>query len=99
MTHQRPWLVALGFGLLHGFGFAGALSEVGLPGSAIPVALLLFNLGVEAGQLLFIAAVLGGWALLERTPARRLENAWAAPAYCIGTLSAYWTIQRIAAFW
>jgi hypothetical protein len=99
LTHQRPWLVALSFGLLHGFGFAGALSEVGLPASAIPVALLLFNLGVEGGQILFIASVLTCSSLLERTPARRLENAWVAPAYCIGALSAYWTLQRVAAFW
>ena len=56
---RAPWLVAFAFGLLHGFGFAGALSEVGMPAGHIPVALLFFNLGVEVGQLLFVAAVLG----------------------------------------
>ena len=61
LAAQMPWIVAFIFGLLHGFGFAGALSEVGLPEGHIPVALLFFNLGVEAGQLLFVAAVLASW--------------------------------------
>ena len=56
LTEQWPWVVSFMFGLLHGFGFAGALSEVGLPQMAIPVALLFFNVGVEIGQLLFVAA-------------------------------------------
>lgn len=99
VTHRKPWLVALVFGLLHGFGFAGALAQVGLPESAIPVALLLFNLGVEAGQILFISGVLLGGFLRMRLPARRIENAWAAPTYCIGALAAYWTIARVASFW
>ena len=67
-TARRPWAVALIFGLLHGFDFAGALSDVGLPSQAIPVALLFFNLGVEIGQLAFIAAVLGITALARRVP-------------------------------
>ena len=99
MTHRRPWLVALAFGLLHGFGFAGALAEVGLPGSAIPLALLLFNLGVEAGQVVFIAAALLGWALLKKLSHTRLDDAWAVPTYSIGALAAYWTVERVAAFW
>src|SRR4029453_8832671 len=57
LTERWPWVVAFVFGLLHGLGFAGALHEIGLPQHAIPVALLLFNVGVEIGQLLFIAAV------------------------------------------
>ena len=94
----QPWIVAFAFGLLHGLGFAGALAEVGLPQHAIPLALLCFNVGVEIGQLLFIAAVLGiGLA------ARRLAIPWPAWAaglapYVIGTLAAYWTIERVAAF-
>ena len=60
LTARFPWIVAFTFGLLHGFGFASALSEVGLPQTAIPVALLFFNVGVEIGQLLFIATVLAG---------------------------------------
>ncbi len=99
MTHQRPWLVALAFGLLHGFGFAGALSEIGLPASAIPLALLMFNLGVEAGQIAFIGVVLAGGALYHRVTVARLRHAWAVPAYCIGAVAAYWTLERVASFW
>lgn len=96
LTRERPWLVALVFGLLHGFGFAGALSEIGLPQHAIPLALLFFNLGVEAGQLLFIAVVLGAWALLRRV--RWPEWAWRVPVYAIGSVAAFWTIERLAGF-
>ena len=102
LTQRWPWLVAFAFGLLHGLGFAGALAEVGLPPLSIPTALLFFNVGVEIGQLLFIAAVLaliggGRWAL------RRL--AWAQPAwlgkvvpYAIGSVASFWMIQRVSAF-
>ena len=58
LAARMPWIVAFTFGLLHGFGFAGALSEVGLPQGHIPVALFFFNVGVEIGQLLFVGAVL-----------------------------------------
>ncbi len=98
LTARAPWIVAFAFGLLHGFGFAGALSEVGLPQGQIPVALLFFNLGVEAGQLLFIAAVLSAMALvrlLRRPLPRWIE--W-APAYAIGTVAMFWVIQRIGQF-
>ncbi|CAB3801259.1 HupE/UreJ family protein [Pararobbsia alpina] len=97
-TARLPWLVAFVFGLLHGLGFAGALTEVGLPQVDIPLALLTFNLGVEAGQLSFIAAVFSAMAL-----ARRLR--WTAPrwwsplpSYAIGTLAMFWVIQRVTAF-
>jgi hypothetical protein len=98
LASRAPWVVAFVFGLLHGLGFAGALSEVGLPTNAIPVALLFFNLGVEVGQLCFIAGVLMLIAAsrnLRRPPVR-----WAAPlpAYAIGAVAAYWTIERISAF-
>ncbi|HET6564167.1 MAG TPA: HupE/UreJ family protein, partial [Xanthomonadales bacterium] len=85
ITRRWPWLVAFTFGLLHGFGFAGALSEIGLPQHAIPFALLFFNLGVEAGQLLFIAAVLLCWALLRRI--RWPEWIWRVPVYAIGSMA------------
>lgn len=95
---RAPWVVAFAFGLLHGFGFAGALSEVGLPAGHIPVALLFFNFGVEIGQLLFVALVLCIAALfrLARNPLPR----WAtvAPAYVIGSLAMFWVIERVAAF-
>lgn len=98
LTFRQPWIVAFLFGLLHGLGFAGALSEVGLPANAIPLALLFFNLGVEIGQLLFIAGVLAIVAGMRRVPVR--PPAWAsqAPVYAIGTVAAYWTIERISGF-
>jgi hypothetical protein len=95
---QAPWIVAFAFGLLHGFGFAGALSEVGLPAGHIPVALLFFNVGVEAGQLLFVAVVLSLAALVAL--GRRPLPHWAslAPAYLIGSVAMFWVIQRVSAF-
>jgi hydrogenase/urease accessory protein HupE len=98
LAAQMPWIVAFIFGLLHGFGFAGALSEVGLPEGHIPVALLFFNLGVEAGQLLFVAAVLALAAGFRRT--RMAWPRWAGlvPPYAIGSLAMFWVIQRVAAF-
>ena len=68
LTARRPWIVAFAFGLLHGFGFAGALHEIGLPQTDIPLALLFFNVGVEVGQLIFIAAVLAVIAVARRIP-------------------------------
>ncbi len=102
LTVKYPWVVAFTFGLLHGFGFAGALSEIGLPHSSIPIALLFFNVGVEIGQLLFIACVFAVIAL-ARHIARRINVpqpawAWAVPPYAIGGVAAFWVIQRIAAF-
>ncbi|MDX1556360.1 MAG: HupE/UreJ family protein [Xanthomonadales bacterium] len=96
LTQRWPWLVAFVFGLLHGFGFAGALSEIGLPEHAIPLSLLFFNLGVEAGQLLFVAGALLVWIVFRRL---RLPS-WtrALPVYAIGSLAAFWTIERTAGF-
>jgi hypothetical protein len=97
LTARFPWLVAFSFGLLHGFGFAGALSEVGVPQKAVPLALLFFNVGVEIGQLLFIASVLSlGW--LVRRAALRSPAWWPrAAAYGIGSVAAFWLVQRTAA--
>jgi hypothetical protein len=94
LTLRHPWIVAFAFGLLHGFGFASGLTTMGLPRAEIPAALLLFNLGVEAGQMLFVVLMV----LLARA-FRTLEIRWprwaeAVPAYTVGTLGAYWTIQR-----
>lgn len=102
LTERFPWVIAFTFGLLHGFGFASALSEVGLPQSAIPLALLFFNVGVEIGQLLFIASVFTVIAL-ARQATRRIgmsqpEWAWRVPPYAIGSIAVFWIIQRIAAF-
>jgi hypothetical protein len=98
LTARAPWLVAFTFGLLHGLGFAGALSEIGLPEGQIPLALLFFNIGVEIGQLLFIAAMLGVFAMVRR--ARSSWPRWGglvAP-YAIGSIAMFWVIERVAAF-
>ena len=95
---RAPWLMAIVFGLLHGMGFAGALAEVGLPAGEIPVALFAFNAGIEIGQLLFVVAVLVlRWALRDRMESRPLWSRW-VPAYTIGSLAAWWSLERAAAF-
>ena len=106
-TARWPWLVAFAFGLLHGLGFAGALSEIGLPHHAIPVALLFFNIGVELGQLAFAVAVLAAFQILARLSNEVLRsqgskaNIWvrAAAAYCIGGVASFWLIERVNGFW
>jgi hypothetical protein len=101
LTRRHPWLIAFAFGLLHGLAFAGALSQVGLPPGAEPQALFLFNVGVEIGQLTFIAAALGVMALLRLARPRlgfvSAGVARLAPAYAIGGAAAFWLIERIAA--
>jgi hydrogenase/urease accessory protein HupE len=94
-TLRHPWVVAFAFGLLHGFGFASGLTAMGLPRAELPLALLLFNVGVEIGQLAFVAGVL----LLVRA-FRKLQIDWprwqrVLPGYAVGSLGAYWTIQRV----
>jgi hydrogenase/urease accessory protein HupE len=96
LTIRHPWVVAFAFGLLHGFGFAGALTDAGLPRAELPLALLSFNIGVEIGQVAFVALVL----LMQRS-FWQLEMRWPtwferAPGYLVGSLGAFWTIQRIA---
>jgi len=102
LTERWPWIVAFTFGLLHGFGFAGALSEVGLPQTAIPVALLFFNVGVKVGQLLFIAAILSLMALwrwfVRRETIPEPAWAWRIAPYSIGGVAAFWMVQRITGF-
>jgi hypothetical protein len=102
LTRRRPWLVALLFGLLHGFAFAGALAEIGLPRGAAVEALFLFNVGVELGQLLFIAAaaaVLVAVGRLAQIAGAAPSPRWArlAPSYAIGALSASWFLERLGA--
>jgi hydrogenase/urease accessory protein HupE len=107
LTARAPWLVAFVFGLLHGLGFAGALREVGLPQTEIPIALLFFNVGVEVGQLAFIAAVVAGLTVIARLARPRpgagglvsTERLVRTPlAYLIGCTAAYWTIDRTIGF-
>ncbi len=99
MAERFPWLVAFIFGLLHGFGFAGALTEIGLPGQSIPLALLFFNVGVEVGQLTFVAVVVGaGWLLRQVIEKNSLISYGKIVAsYTIGSIAAFWTIERIVA--
>jgi hydrogenase/urease accessory protein HupE len=99
MAQRYPWLIAFVFGLLHGFGFAGALSEVGLPQSDIPLALLFFNIGVEVGQLIFVAAVLLASVAIRQVNFTLLRRGEIALTYAIGGLAAFWTIERVAGFW
>jgi hydrogenase/urease accessory protein HupE len=98
LTRRYPWLIAFTFGLLHGLAFAGALSQIGLPPKAAPQALFLFNVGVEIGQLMFIAAAITAMRLyaLARDRFGWREAAWvhAAPSYVIGGLASYWLIER-----
>ena len=96
ITIRHPWVVAFAFGLLHGFGFASGLSALGVPAADIPWALVMFNVGVEIGQLSFVLLIL----LLERS-FRQLEIRWprwvqALPGYTVGSLGAFWTVQRAA---
>jgi HupE / UreJ protein len=95
-TIRHPWVVAFSFGLLHGFGFASALTSAGLPRPELPLALVSFNVGVEVGQLSFVALILA----LEQS-FRILEVRWprcvqALPGYTVGSLGAFWTVQRVA---
>ena len=99
MAVRQPWVVAFIFGLLHGFGFAGALSATGLPQNSIAPALFFFNVGVEAGQLMFITTVLLAMLVLRRFITRIPESLHKIPPYAIGSLAMFWTIQRIASFW
>jgi hydrogenase/urease accessory protein HupE len=98
LAQRWPWAIAFVFGLLHGLGFAGALSEIGLPEQAIPVALLFFNVGVELGQLLFVGSFVV-LAVLARRVALPMSP-WTArlSAYGIGAVAAFWTIERVAGF-
>jgi hypothetical protein len=98
LTERYPWVIAFVFGLFHGLGFAGALSEIGVPQHEVPLALFMFNVGVETGQLIFIAAVLSAMALFRRLPLRAPEGAWRVAPYTIGGLAAFWTIQRVMSF-
>jgi hypothetical protein len=101
-TEHYPWVVAMTFGLFHGLGFAGALSEVGLPQHEIPLALLMFNIGVELGQIAFVMVVLCLLALFRlvcaKIPVVSQVSRWQLVPYAIGCVAAFWTIQRTMSF-
>ena len=96
LTARRPWLIAFCFGLLHGLGFASALSEIGLPPGDVPMALFAFNVGVELGQLAFIAAALGVAAIARKARLGDRAVRWAP--YAVGSIAAFWFVERVAAF-
>ncbi|GGD86570.1 membrane protein [Tsuneonella deserti] len=97
LTLRYPWAIAFAFGLVHGFGFAGALREIGLPDGEVPAALLAFNLGVEAGQIGVVLVVLGLLALLERARRPAVAPAVRMAAYGIGITASYWLVDRLFA--
>jgi hydrogenase/urease accessory protein HupE len=95
LTVRYPWLISFTFGLLHGFAFAGSLADIGLPQHNVPAALLLFNCGVEVGQLVFVGVVLSALWALRRLPRPLLARArWVTP-YAVGTLATYWMLERM----
>jgi hydrogenase/urease accessory protein HupE len=100
LTAGRPWMVAFAFGLLHGFGFASALSDLSLPVGDIPLALLFFNVGVEVGQLMFIAAVISIVAFARTLKLPRLVGRYAfiTATYAIGIMASVWFVARVAGF-
>ena len=98
LTAEYPWVVSFSFGLFHGLGFAGALSEVGVPPNEVPLALLMFNVGVEAGQILFVTVVAGLFALVRMLKLPTPKFAKKVLPYAIGILAAFWTIERTCSF-
>jgi hydrogenase/urease accessory protein HupE len=108
LAYRYPIAVSSSFGLLHGFGFAAVLGETGLPQTEIPAALLFFNIGVEVGQIIFVAAViilyqavrLLGKRMLDRNlSVDALRPLQTPAAYAVGMLASFWMIQRVATFW
>jgi hydrogenase/urease accessory protein HupE len=98
ITSRAPWLVAFTFGLMHGLGFAGGLSEAGLPAGHGPTALLFFSAGVETGHFLFIGVVLAFIAIIHRIRIPFPRWAELVPPYTIGSVAMFWVVQRIAVF-
>ena len=101
-THRYPVAVSVSFGLLHGFGFAAVLGEIGLPPGEIPLALLFFNVGVEIGQLFFVGGAIVLWTLVTlpmRDVAPIASKLQHAAAYVIGPVATWWMIQRVISFW
>lgn len=99
LSARYPWFVIFVFGLMHGLGFAGALGELGLPQNDIPLALLFFNVGVEAGQILFIILVLLLLWPLQKLFATKIDNWKPLPAYAIGIAASFWFFQRLTSLW
>lgn len=98
LTAKYPWVVAFSFGLIHGLGFAGALSEIGVPQNAVPLALVMFNVGVEIGQIAFVTVVAGLIVLAKRFIMPSHEFTGKLVPYIIGAVAAFWTIERTLSF-
>jgi hydrogenase/urease accessory protein HupE len=98
ITEKYPWMVAMIFGLFHGLGFAGALSEVGLPQHEIPLALFMFNVGVEAGQVMFLGVIFLLKIIIEHLKINWPDKSWKILPYAIGCLAAFWVVQRTISF-
>lgn len=98
LTERYPWIVAFIFGLFHGLGIAGALSEIGLPQHEIPLALFMFNVGVETGQILFITIIVAIIIILRKIKIPSPEWPWRLVPYAIGSIAAFWTLQRVISF-
>jgi len=92
-TERKPWIISASFGLLHGFGFAGALSDIGMPYQDVPTALFTFNIGVEFGQVVFVLFLLFALYLIDQFRMRRPTEVLAS--YAIGSLSVFWLIERL----
>lgn len=95
LTGRMPWVASFTFGLFHGLGFAGALSKIGLPEGHVPLALFLFNVGVEIGQLLFVACILTFMWFLRQLWVSRPRWTAQLPAYAVGSIAALWTLVRV----
>ena len=98
LTARYPWVVAFTFGLLHGFGFAGALSDIGFPQQEVPLALFTFNIGVEIGQLLFIGMIYLVLSIWRRIRLPLPEWTWRLVPYAMGAVAGFWLIERVLAF-
>lgn len=93
---ERRWpaIACFSFGLLHGFGFASALRDIGMPDDAVPLALVFFNVGVEIGQIVFVVVALAAFGLMRRYAPRPRAVVWRAPPYAAGVVASYWFIER-----
>ena len=98
LAERFPWLIAFAFGLVHGLGFAGALAEIGVPRNEVPLALLMFNVGVETGQVLFVVVISLLLAGLSRVSASGAALLTRTVPYAIGGIAAFWTLERIDSF-
>ena len=99
LTGKYPWVVAFTFGLLHGFGFAGVLTEIGFPQNDVPLALFTFNVGVELGQLIFIGVAIVFIKIIKQLVDKLPTWSWKVLPYSMGIVASFWFVERVVAFW